>query len=348
MTWAGFLRTFLLVFALAFGSAFAFIILMNPFGNLPALAFATHVIMDTNDRYQYPAIVRSGDFDSAVFGTSSSRLLDPVWQEGAFSGRFANLGFNDGRAWEQYQLALLFLRTVPRPRMLLFGIDWVWCDAAADVNRVSTRGWWLYDDDLRNDWLNAFSFKALRVSALQLGNRIGMLSPRFPPNGFDVFVPPESAYDAAKARGYIWRDRPYPIVPATPPFVPTDTERAGWSYPALAWLEEIVARAPADATVVLAFMPVHVAQQPEPGLPAEAREAECKARIAQIAGRRRTPLVDFKIASPITRNDLNYWDGMHYRLPIAKRIIDGIATAVSTRQDDPGGDWVVWPARGRK
>src|SRR5438876_1039022 len=139
MSWAGFLRRFLLVFALALASAFALIALMNPFGNLTPRVFGAHVIMDTNDRFQYPAIVRSRAFDSAVIGTSSSRLLDPTRLEGAFGGRFANLGLNDGRAWEEYQLALLFLRTVPRPKTLLFGLDWVWCAADADVRRVSHR-----------------------------------------------------------------------------------------------------------------------------------------------------------------------------------------------------------------
>ena len=60
MSWGGFLRWFLLVFAGTLVSAFAFIALMNPFGNLTPRAFAAHVIMDTNDRYQYPSIVRSG------------------------------------------------------------------------------------------------------------------------------------------------------------------------------------------------------------------------------------------------------------------------------------------------
>ena len=75
------------------------------------------------------------------------------------------------------------------------------------------------------------------------------MRPRFPPNGFDVFVPPEAAYDAAKAQRYIWLGRANPIVPETPAYVPTDAERAAWRYPALAWLADIVDKArTADAT----------------------------------------------------------------------------------------------------
>ena len=75
--------------------------------------------MDSNDRYQLPAVVRTRAFDSIVVGTSSSKLLNPAWLEQAFGGRFANIALNDGRAWEEYQLAQLFLRTVPQPRTLL-------------------------------------------------------------------------------------------------------------------------------------------------------------------------------------------------------------------------------------
>jgi hypothetical protein len=61
--------------------------------------------------------------------------------------------------------------------------------------------------------------------------------------------------------------------------------------------------------------------------------------MAQIATRHGAHLVDFKIASAITTEDAHYWDPLHYRLPIAKRIVEGIATAVATGKDDPGGDW---------
>jgi hypothetical protein len=350
MRWAGFLKRFALAFGLALGLVVALIVTMNPFGNLPLRAFPDHVIMDTNDRFQYPAIVRSGKFDSAVIGTSSSRLLDPTWLEQAFEGRFANLGFNDGRAWEQYQLALLLLRTIDRPKTLLFGLDWVWCAADADVARVSPSRLfpsWIYDDDPWNDWRYMLNLRSAENAARQLLNRLGLLNARFPANGFDVFVPPEAAYDAAKARRNIWSGRPSPIVPQTPAYVPTPQDRALWRYPALAWLEELIDKAPAETRLLLAFMPAHIAAQPQPGSQEAAREAECKARIASVGNRRAAPLIDFKIASPITTVDANYWDALHYRLPIAQRIVGGIAKAVATGKDDREGDWVLLAGRSR-
>jgi hypothetical protein len=340
--WPRFLRRCALAFTLSLALAGALIVAMNPFGNLPVHAFGAHVIMDTNDRFQYPAIVRSGAFDSVVIGTSSSRLLDPRWLERAFGGRFANLGFNDGRAWEQYQLTLLFLREVPRPKTLLFGLDWVWCAPDADIARFSpTRVFptWIYDDDPWNDWLYVLNWRGLENAAKQLLNRVGLLSGRFPPNGFDMFVPPDTGYDAAKARQNIWRGRVNTIAPRVPAYVASDSDRAQWRTPALAWLEDLAAHAQGDTRIVFAFMPAHIAAQPQAGSQEAAREGECKARIAQIAERHRAPFIDFKIASPITTEDHNYWDALHYRLPVAERIVHGIARGVATGRDDPGGDW---------
>jgi hypothetical protein len=342
-SWAGYLKAFALAFAGLLGFVLVFIAAMNPFGNLPVHAFGPHVIMDTNDRYQYPAIVRSGQFDSAVIGTSSSRLLDPERLEQAFDGRFANLAMNNGRAWEQYQLTLLWLRTVPRPRTLLFGLDLAWCAADADTVRITERGFpaWIYDDNPWNDWLYLLNAPALATAARQLAHRLGLMRPEFPPNGFAVFVPPETAYDAGKAQRHIWSGPPRAITPLTPAYAPADAERSKWRYPALAWLAELLHKAPQGTRVILAFMPAHVAGQPRPGSQEAAREAECKRQAAALADATGAPVIDFRIASPITLADDHYWDFLHYRLPIAHRVVEDIARAVATAKDDPNGDWVV-------
>ena len=342
MSWTGFLKRFLLISGLGLGGVAGLIVLMNPFGNLPLRAFGAHVIMDTNDRAQYPAIVRSGNFDSAVIGSSSSKLLDPDRLERVLGGRFANLAMNDGRAWEQYQLTLLFLSTTPRARTLVFGIDWVWCAGDAVVNRFSsgrTFPPWIYDDDPWNDWLYILNIRALETAGLLVANRLGFLKARIPANGFDVFVPSEAAYDAAKARRHIWGGKPQIIVAQSPGYELSEAERASWQFPALAWLTDLMTRAADGTRFVLAFMPAHIAAQPQPQSREAARESECKARIATLATRHGAYLIDFKIRSSITTEDSNFWDPLHYRLPIAHRIVSGIGRALATGIDDPVGDW---------
>ena len=322
---------------------------MNPFGNLPVRAFGPHVIMDTNDRFQMPAVVRTRAFDSIVVGTSSSKLLDPAWLEQAFGGRFANIALNDGRAWEEYQLALLFLApcrsrdTAVRHRL---GV------VRGGRRRQSHHAARLPALDLRRGALERLALYPelaepgdRRPPARQPGRAVAAaLSGQW----LRRVRAARAAYDAGQGASSIsGAARASPIVPHEPAYVATDSDLAQWRYPALAWLDELAGKTPAGTRVIFAFMPAHVAGQPQPGSKEAAREAECKARMAAIAARRGAHLVDFKIASSITREDANYWDPLHYRLPIAQRIVEGIARAVATGKDDPGGDWryLAGPAR---
>jgi hypothetical protein len=318
-----------------------FIVLMNPYGNLPKLLFSQHAITDINQRFQYPSLVRSGRYDSIVVGASDARLIKPQLLDQAFGGNFANLSMNAGLAWEQYRLVDLYLRQKASPRMLLMGLDHVWCDDDAAERRVTFRGFpeWLYDDNQWNDLLYMLNTQTVEISGRRFAVAAGLKMPRFP-DGYEVFTPPESAYDKAKVRNKLWgKSGPRTIEPVDPPYTPTDAERAAWQFPALPWLDDILGRFP--GRVVLAYMPAHVSAQAVPGSARAARDEECKARIAEIARRHRASLIDFNIASSITTNDDNYWDRLHYREAIADRIVADLQEALTTGKDDPNGDWRV-------
>jgi hypothetical protein len=315
------------------------VVLSNPYGNLPHLLFSEHIITDINQRFQYPALIRSRRFDSIVIGTSDARLLNPASLERAFGGHFANLAMNAGQAWEQYRLADLFLREVPRPRTLLVALDHVWCYPQAETKRTTFRGFpdWMYDDNPWNDLAYMLNGKSVEISVRRLGHALGVKADRYQA-GYEVFTPPESEYDPVKVRRKLWgKDGPHAIEAVTPPYAPSAEERGGWQFPALLWLDEIMRRFP--GRVILAFMPVHIAAQPGPGSEEAARENECKARIAELARRYQAPLIDFRIRSEITATDDNYWDRLHYRLPIAERIVTDLEQALATGKDDPDGDW---------
>ena len=309
----------------------------NPFGNL-ALSPMRHVLMDDNQRFQYPAVIRSGRYDSLVIGTSTARLLEPAQLERHFGGRFANLALNSGTAWEQWQIARLFARTVERPRTVLVGIDWVWCAHDADTERVTVRGFpdWLFDDSPWNDLAYMLNPRTIEIAGRRIWHALGRVKERWPHNGYEVFVPPESAYDLERARKHIY-DRPAPggERPRRPVAkLPPD------GFPALSWIEDILAARRFDR-VILALMPIHTAAQPKAGEPVHAREQLCKSRLARLAAPYGVPVIDFRIPSRITREDAHFWDPLHYRVPVATRIVDAIARAVETKADDPGGDWRI-------
>jgi len=336
--WTRHLKILVGTLAALIAVAVAVIFTANPYGNL-RLSPMRHVLMDDNQRFQYPAVIRSGRYDSLVIGTSTSRLLKPSELEAHFGGRFANLALNSGMPWEQWQIARLFAREVAKPRTLVIGLDHVWCAHDADTRRITIRGFpeWMFDASPWNDPLYMLNVRALEISGRRIWHALGRVKERWPHDGYEVFVPPERDYDLTRARAHI-----HAVI--APPEV---TERAvppellpPYDFPALAWLEDIFASRRFER-VVLLLTPIHMAALPRAGSRAHAREQACKAAMAAIAKRHGALIVDFRIPSPITREDSHYWDPLHYRVTIATRIVDDLGKALATGADDPGGDWQV-------
>lgn len=321
----------------------------NPYGNLPLSPLA-HVIMDDNQRFQYPAVARSGRFDSIVVGTSTSRLLEPARLEEALGGRFANLGMNSATAWEQTRLARLFQDVSPRLHTLLVVADNVWCDPRAGVERVTPRGFpeWLYDASPWNDLPYMLNMRTVEIGLRRIGYALGLQAPRLPYDGYEVFVGDDSRYDPAKARKYLFGDHP---PPRSPTYVATGPAgESGFTFPALDWLADLAASRDRWRRIVILLPPLHVRPwlTDKSAEPIQRRVRACKARLQEIARRHDVAAVDFNIVSDITTTDENYWDGLHYRVHIAARVVDGLGRALRTGLDDPAGDWRVihmpWPS----
>jgi hypothetical protein len=107
------------------------------------------------------------------------------------------------------------------------------------------------------------------------------------------------------------------------------------------WLDHALGLFPASTMKILAYMPVHIVAQPWPGTRVAAVETECKARIAAVARRHGAKVIDWRIPSPITTKDENYWDNFHYRLPIAQRIARELGPAALEGRPSPEGDYQI-------
>ena len=319
---------------------YAFILALDPFGMRASATQAPTPLMDLNQRFMYPQVVRSARFDSAIFGTSTVRLVDPARLDRSIGGSFANFAMNAATPWEQLQLAGLFMRQNPRPRFLVFGLDETWCEVDADRKKLTFRAFppWLYDDDPWNGYAELLNLTTLEIAGRVALHRLGLMPERLPHNGYEVFVPDESLYDIRKARENIRRMARAGNGPAS------SAHRAARQiapFPALDWLDEALVQSPPSGAALLAFMPVHAALLPPPGSAGEQREAACKARVTEIGRRHNASVVDFRFRSPVTVEDSNYWDGLHYRIGIATRIADALSTAQKTGRDDPAGFYKV-------
>jgi hypothetical protein len=346
--WRRFSTTFVLILAGGLAVFYLFIALIDPYHSMPFSLPMERPIVSISQRYMYPQIVRSGRFDAVVVGSSTARLIDPQILNPGFGRRFANLSMDSMTAWEQQQLVSLFVREAGAPKALIVGLDSVWCAPNADRDRITQAGFpeWLYDLNRWNDVLYILNSATLEIAARLAGNKLGLYRERLRNDGFGVFVPPDDQYDLKRAQGRIWQGRPREIVARSPAVVLSDTERAGLRFPALVYLQDMLSALPADTEVVLGFMPVHVAAQPVPGTRGAAVEAECKARIAEIGRSRNATVVDWRIPSAITTQDSNYWDNLHYRLPIANRIAGDLAGPVRAgRVTDDSFRILVGPRR---
>ncbi|MBV9077152.1 MAG: hypothetical protein JO048_06670 [Methylobacteriaceae bacterium] len=315
---------------------YAFTVAVDPFGSRVRPGSAPGPLMDLNQRYIYPQLARSGAFDAAVFGTSTVRLLDPERLATAFGGHAANLGMNAATPWEQTELASLFLRHAPAPRALVFGLDRIWCDPEAP--RLTPRSFppWLYDDDPWNDLPQLLNLRTLEIAARVVLARAGLLRERIRRDGYEVFTPPEARYDLARARLNLRLIADAPVKEG-----PHHPARS----PALDRLDSLLAGLPGTTRLVFLLPPIHVVAQAAPGTPTAEADRACKAQIAEMAERLGATVVDYRRASPLTSEDANYWDAAHYRLPIASRIVDDLATAIRTGRGAPDGIYTIKSGR---
>lgn len=329
--WKHFARSLIAAAALIGLTVIAFVALLDPYGLRAAPGHPPGPIMDANQRLSYPQIARGGPFDAAVFGTSTARLLDPDALDTAFGARFANLAVNAATPDEQIRLAELFLAH-HSVRAVLFGLDATWCSADPPARTAHAFPDWLYADGAPWGVLRQVNLRSVTVAAQAGLARMGLARPRLRQDGYAVFTPPEDRYDPERARAHIRAGAADPMAPADPADAP---------MPALARLDDLLDRVPADAVKLLVFTPVHAVAQGAPGTAQGRREAACKRRVAAIGTRHGATVVDFRIASPLTTRDANYWDALHYRLPVAARIVADLKDAVATGANDPAGTYRV-------
>ncbi|HEX3348444.1 MAG TPA: hypothetical protein VHS58_10140 [Acetobacteraceae bacterium] len=321
-------RFFATLFGVGGGAAlfvYLFVVLTNPFGDLPVSAPFARWPVDGNARYSFPFLARSPQFDSAVFGTSVSRLFRPALLDQMFGAHFANLSMNSATAYEQSRLLDVFLARHPAPRVVMIGLDLPWCvDPGGFVEHTPEFAFpdWLYGGSRWADYLHVANLYAVERAGQAFAEWTGLKRRVYGLDGYTRFVPDESRYDPARVAALM-----SPAEPWQPPDLGDDPAR--WSMPGIDLLRHDLAKLPPQTRKVLLFSAVSFRLIPQPDTRAGAWLAECKRRVAEIAGGLdRATVIDFAFLSPVTTEPDHYWDAWHFRVGIADRIVTDVAAAL--------------------
>ncbi len=303
---------------------FLFVALVDPFDMLPLSPPLDRVPIATNARFSFPGLARKEGWDSAVIGTSTSRLLRPAELDAAFDARFVNLAMNAATAYEQSRILEVFLRAHPAPKVVVIGLDDIWC-LTRQFERYTPRPFpeWMYDANRWAGYGRLLNLYSVEQAFIQLATVLGLKPEVYGRDGYTRFVPDDRLYDRARVAAHLREAAGF--MPHGEAEVPPER----LPFPAIDLLRPTLERIPPGTRKILFFAPFNHVQRPDAGgLLGEWNE--CKRRVAGIAAEvPNTVVVDFMIPSPITDNDDNYWDAVHYRVGIADRLVRDIARAAS-------------------
>jgi hypothetical protein len=322
--------------AVAAGAAtYGFIVTVDPFDALALSPPLNRVPVASNARFAFPSLARSGRFDSAIVGTSTSRLLRPRQLDPLLGTRFVNLAMNSAEPYEQFRLLQVFARHHPAARVAMIGLDNEWCRTGDHYEKFTERVFpeWLYEPDSQwRGYPEMLSAYALTQAVQEFRILIGQKKERYGADGYTDFLPDDSLYDAARAAQKL--PGPTKAVAGDPHHDP-----AGLRFPNHQFLSAALAALPAATAKLLFFVPYYVWEQPAPGSAAFADWQECKRRVAAIAAAvPGTRVIDFMIPSGITDDPTHYWDPLHYRVGIAERLAHDLTDAAAGRPS-PDGDY---------
>jgi len=325
MNWFRYTRRLLALAGIMGVVLYAFILILDPYQNVPFSPPFDRAPIATNQRFSYPAVARDPRFDALVMGTSTSRLLDPE-SLGALTGaHFANLAMNSATAYEQQRIHELFVRHHPDLRYLVLGVDEIWCTRADDPDQYTFREFpeWMYDENPWNDLVYLFNDKALEEAVRMLELLLDLRGPKYRSDGYRDFTADFPVYDRAAvakrlhAPGGRDDNADMPVLPAL--------LRPDWHYVMLEELARLVADTPPETRIVLFFPPLHARYTAK----RVASFAECKGRVLDMfQDKPQVEVLDYLSVSPLTRNDDNYWDPLHFTREVSQLIERDIAVVL--------------------
>jgi hypothetical protein len=322
--WKTFVHIFVCLSAALFIGGYAFIVVVDPYDSIPFSPAWDRTTVDRDQPYFYPSLARAARFDSAIIGTSTVRLLRPDGLNERFESRFVNLAMNAASVFEQEAILDIFLRYHPNPKTVIFGIDHLDFEENKFKRHLGDPSlWpeWLYDQNPYNNF-PPYRFHTLKHAWRQFLYLSGIQTYQYGHDGYTDFTKPMDEYDLNRARVNIYGTHdPKPIKAAVTPATMSPQAIRELQFPSLGVVARMLDKLPQETVKILFVTPFHQYAQPVPGSEKEILWQEFLRRLSALAeSRPQTCVLNFNIPSPITTEDLHYWDAGHYTVVVASQL----------------------------
>jgi hypothetical protein len=301
--------------ALALGAVVATLLLaLDPYDTGRFAVLDEHGVPVLGQRLAAASLGRRRNVDTAIIGNSVMQLLAPQRLAAAGGGRVVQLTVPGTGPREQLVVAEWFRRHHPGAtlRGLVIGLDRSWC-RDGQLELTNPFPFWLYAESALDYAAGLMSLKSIEAVARELKLLLG----RSPPVRADGYVD----YEA----GRVWEAAAVAARTGPPPGIEAlaNLAAAPPDFAAAPLLRDFLARLPQATQVVLVFPPRHRHAIARPGTAADDHERACIAAVA----RPETRVLNFLGRDGMTEDE-DFWDLVHYRAAVARRMETEIAAAL--------------------
>lgn len=320
--WSTYLRVFVVTAIAVMASLYLFIVLVDPYDNVPFSLSLEREPVSTNQRFAYPSLARKPSFDSAIIGTSTARLLNPERLNQLTGSSWVNLAMNSATAYEQMEMLKLFMRHHSQAKHIVIGIDDAWCRSGRELQKFTFRPFppWMYDENQWNDLLYLFNDKALENAVRLVEYWSGKREAKYDRTGYRDFTEDFGKYDLSGVRKKLYRTGKQDVEKRPVAMDPINSDKP---YATLELLSETIGAKTGDARVTLLYMPLHAQHLAKNS----GNYRACKGIIRDLARKSGAEfnIVDRMQVDSLTREDTNYWDPLHFTNRVAMQLEEELA-----------------------
>lgn len=300
----------------------ASLLVLDPYDTGRFALFGEHGVAKFGQRYTAASLARQPGFDAAIIGNSTIQLIDPARVGKASARRALSLVIPGTGPLEQISVAdwLLHHHRDGDLRGLVVGIDDSWCRSDGKLVITNPFPFWLYAPSALDYAVHLIQLGSIEATSRKIKLLLGYAAAARSDGYNDYEI--GRVWDAASAAQRLARHDGGETTAA--PALPAN-------FAAVPLLAQLLTRLPAETVVVLVMPPRHLSARPAQGSAAEAQAQACKERFAALISQRpHTQLLDFRLRPDMTERDEDYWDPVHYRAPIARKMEVEIAAALAT------------------